>query len=178
LSTTARVVASIGGSLQVVGVALVFWEIWGVQRALNKRTWPRAIAEALRSPFRRLWLKVRRPPASTVALEGSSLSFSGSLSAPLTVKESEDAPIEERIEIHRRRLDAIDKQLEEIRAEATKLRADLGDQLDAAAGDAREQIARLREVVDQLGVGSIGLRALGGALVLFGSAMWVWSEWL
>ena len=165
LSTIARIVASIGGGFQIVGVAFVFWET-------------RSIVVVLTSPFRRLWLWVRRPEARTVALEASSLSFSGNLSARLTINEAEDAPIERRIEIHRRRLDAIDKQLEEIRVEAMRLRTDLGDRLDAAAGDASEQIARLREVVDQLGVGSIRLRTLGGALVLVGSALWVWSEWL
>jgi hypothetical protein len=177
VTTTARIVASIGGSLQIVGVALVFWEIWASQRALDKRTWTRTIADALSSPFRRLWLKVRRQKGSEVALQAS-VTASATLDARLTIQESEDAPIERRIEVHRRRLDAIDRQLEEIRAEATKLRTDLGDRLNAAVGEAIEQTKRLREIVDQLGVGSIGLRALGGVLVLVGSALWVVSEWL
>ncbi len=137
----------------------------------------RAIVEALSSPFRRLWLKVRGPKASDVALEAS-VTATATLDARVTIQEPDDAPIERRIEIHRRRLDAIDRQLEEIRAEAAKLRTDLGDRLNAAVGEAIEQTKRLREVVDQLGVGSVGLRALGGVLVLVGSALWVVSEWL
>jgi septal ring factor EnvC (AmiA/AmiB activator) len=177
VTTTARIVASIGGSLQIVGVALVFGEIWASQRALSKRTWTRAVVEGLSSPFRRLWRKVRGSKASNVTLEAS-VTATATLDARVTIQESEDAPIERRIEIHRRRLDAIDRQLEEIRAEAAKLRTDLGDRLNAAVGEAIEQTKRLREVVDQLGVGSVGLRALGGVLVLVGSALWVVSEWL
>jgi hypothetical protein len=177
VTTTARIVATIGGSLQIVGVALVFWEIWASQRALNKRTWTRAVVDALNSPFRRLWLKVRGPKASDVALEAS-VTATATLEARVTILEADDAPIERRIEIHRQRLDAIDRQLEEVRAEAAKLRTDLGDRLNAAVGEAIGQTKRLREVVDQLGVGSVGLRALGGVLVLVGSALWVASEWL
>jgi regulator of extracellular matrix RemA (YlzA/DUF370 family) len=177
VTTTARIVASVGGSLQIVGVALVFWEIWASQRALNKRTWTRAIVEALSSPFRRLWQKVRGSKGSVVALEAS-VTATATLDARVTILEPDDAPIERRIEIHRQRLDLIDRQLDEIRAEAAKLRTDLGDRLNSAVGEAIEQTKRLREVVDQLGVGSVGLRALGGVLVLVGSALWIVSEWL
>ena len=180
MSTTARVVASIGGGLQVVGVALVFWEIWGIQRLLNKRTWPRAIVEALTSPFRRLgmWLRARgNPKASAVALEAS-ISASGELKGELTIADPDDATIEQRLAIHRRRLDTIDGQLKEIRAEAEKLQTGLGDRLTAAVGEAMEQTKRLSEIVDRLGAGSLGLRAAGGILVLIGSALWVLSEWL
>jgi len=181
VSTTARIVASIGGGLQVVGVALVFWEIWGVQRLLNKRTWTRAMGDALATPFRWLggWLRAReRPRARVVQLDGSSLGMSGSLSARLTVTEAVGATLEQRIEVHRRRLDSIDRQLDEIRAEATKLQTSLGDRLNAAVTETTEQTKQLREVVDTLGAGSLGLRAVGGILVLIGSALWVASEWL
>jgi len=115
VSTSARIVASVGGSLQVVGVALVFWEIWGIQRLLNKRTWTREIADALAAPFRRLARGVRargRRQASTVELRAS-VPATGTLNARLTINETPNATVEQRIEIHRQRLDQIDKQLEE-----------------------------------------------------------------
>ncbi len=49
VTTTARIVASIGGSLQVIVVALLFWEIWGIQRLLNGPTWTRTIVVGLTS---------------------------------------------------------------------------------------------------------------------------------
>lgn len=146
---------------------------WGIQRLLNKRTWTRAIADTLKAPFRRLggWLEARgRPKASTVALAGA-VSATGTLSARVTIIEPVVAPIEQRLEVHRQRLDLIDRQLEEIRAEAAKLQTTLGDRLNAALGEAMEQTQRLHETVDQLGAGSLGLRALGGVLVLIGSAL-------
>ncbi len=54
----------------------------------------------------------------------------------------------------------------------------LGDRLNAAVIEATEQTKQLREVVDTLGAGSLGLRAAGGILVLVVSALWVASEWL
>jgi hypothetical protein len=54
VSTTARIVASIGGGFQVLGVALVFWEIWGIQRLVSKRTWTKAIADTVAAPSQEL----------------------------------------------------------------------------------------------------------------------------
>jgi hypothetical protein len=181
VSTASKVVASIGGALQVVGVAFVFAEIWGIQRLLNKRTWIQAVADAVTSPFRRLrnWVgSLGKPKAIQAPLEGSNLGFSADLGADLTISEPDDASVEKRLDIHRQRLDKIDSQLKEIREEATKVETRLGDRLAAAVGKALEETKRLREVVDQLGAGSLGLRAVGGVLVLVGSAMWVASEWL
>jgi hypothetical protein len=180
VSTRAQIVASLGGGLQVVGVTLVFWEIWGIQLALNKQPWPRAIVQGVTAPFRHLrsWLRsLARPKTATVPLDGS-VSMSGDLKAKLTITEPDDGPVDHRLDVHRRRLDAIDRQLEDIRAEAAKQQTSLGDRLQVAVQGAREQMEGLREVVDQVSAGSLGLRAVGAALVLAGSALWVLSEWL
>src|ERR1700676_307714 len=127
VSTRAQIVASLGGCLQVVGVTLVFWEIWGIQLALNKRPWPRAIGQMVTAPLRqiRTWLRsLGGPKASAVPLEAS-VSMSSDLKAKLTITEPDDGPVEHRLDVHRRRLEAIDRQLEDIRAEAAKQQTSL-----------------------------------------------------
>ncbi|MEO6795374.1 MAG: hypothetical protein ABI401_13360 [Candidatus Dormibacter sp.] len=173
-----RVLMSVGGILQIDGVALVFRAIWQTEQALGLPSWVGDIGSAL---DRSVWAILggvgirRRKP---VVVEPGTARLSISTHAPtVTVAPAAGATAEER-------LSSAERQLVELRKEQGRLGQRLDqERTDWRAADAKVEtrlsgeLVRVEEKVAKVGGGSRFVQAIGGVLILVGTALITIGVW-
>jgi hypothetical protein len=177
--TASRVLVTIGGLLQIVGVCMVLVEISQVQVLLKRRKWTRSAFEGLLRPLRALANKIRPRKGQTVFIEGAALAIGGMRAdIRVTVHDPPGGTVRERLDAHGRQLAQHERQLEEARAQLEKHRSDVADRIQALEAGLREETRQLQKLVHELGAGSLRLRGIGVFFLLFGTALTIVGAWL
>lgn len=175
--TGARVLMTVGGLLQLAGVAVIFWEISGIQRTLRLPPWWRSTASdlgrMLSSILQRLGLRTR---PVVVEVSGAALGLSAGV-ARVTVVPGEGTTTEERLDSHRRQLVALREELERVWQRIDRHDAEQSAALTALQTNVRSEIASVRQLVQDLSGGFLLGRALGGGLILAGTALITIGVW-
>jgi hypothetical protein len=173
-----RWLMTIGGLLQLAGIAVVFVEIGQTERLLRLRSWWRRtlsdLGRILSSLLQRLGLRRRRPVVVEVA--GGALGVSGG-TARVTVVPGEGTTVEERLDSHRRQLAALREELERVQQRLDQNQAEGRAALADVETRLRSEVASVRQLVNDLGGGFLRGRALGGGLILVGTLLITIGVW-
>src|SRR5438552_16417685 len=170
---------TVGGLLQLAGVTLVFLEIGQTERLLRLRSWWRGtisdLGRILSCILRRLGLRTRRPVV--VEVSGAALGLSGG-TARVTVVPGEGSTTEERLDSHRRQLAALREELERVQGRLDQDRADGRAAVSDLETRLRNEVESVWRWVGDLSGGFLRGRALGGGLILVGTALITMGVWL
>lgn len=164
---------TVGGVLQFAGVALVFVEISGVQRTLRLAPWWKALVNDLASAVRRV---VGRKPRTTVGASVDIPTRFTMTSHPRTPLAA-GSTIEELLKSHRRELEKLRHELDEIWRAVDSARTEQRRAVEALAKRLDKEIGELQQLLRELSGGSLRGRALGGALILLGTALITIGVW-
>lgn len=179
MSTGARVWLTVGGILQLVGIFVLFVEISQTERLLRLRSWIRRsvsdVGQVVASVANRLGIRLRRPVVHELSGVGAGRA---SGSARVRVSRAEGSTVEERLDAHGRQLAVLREELDEVWQRVDRdqgeHRAALAD-LESRLGS---EVSAVKELVTQLGGGSLRVRAFGGVLIFAGTAIIAIAAWL
>ncbi len=160
-----------GGLLQLAGVALIFWEISGIQRTLRLPPWWRSTISELGRFFSSILHRFSRRSGQQVELRGA-VDFAGTLDvAVIRATPAEGNTVDERLDSHRRQLAALRDELDRLQRRLDRHDAEQGAALTALQTNLRSEIASVRQLVEDLSGGFLQGRALGGGLILAGTLL-------
>ena len=122
------------------------------------------------------WAFVAGGPV-VVEVGGASLSLSGG-SARVRVTPAEGSSVEERLDGHRRQLVALREELDEVWQRVDRDHSEHRAVVADVESRLRAEVAAVKELVEQLGGGSLRVRAFGGVLIFAGTAIIAIAAWL
>jgi hypothetical protein len=172
--TLARLVGSLGGILQIVGVGLVFWDIAEIERLFHRRPWLRTIADRLTTPLR--WLGIR--PRRIVGV--SVMPGTGSLSMGFgRVRVRQQGTTQKgRIAAVEANLAQVDQELDQLWARVGEQQGELARKLSETEERQRTEIASVHQLVKALNADALVRRIWGGVLIVIGTVLTVAALWL
>jgi hypothetical protein len=172
---------TLGGVFQVAGIYLVFAEIRHVEGILHLGSiWRSSIgdlAQFLSSIAGRLAGPFRRRHGRRVELQGASLGMGGSLAAHVRVTRAEGTTANERLDSHQREMAALRQELEQVQQRVDQDQAESRTAVIDVETRLRGEITSIRQLVGDLSGGFRRGRALGGGLILVGTALIVIGVW-
>jgi hypothetical protein len=169
---------TVGGLFQLAGVALIFWEISGIQRTLRLPPWWRSTISDLGGLLSSIPGRFRRrriTGTGSIVMHGVATA-TGSLSVVL--QPAEGATVEERLESHRGQLAALREELERVQQLLDQDRAEGRAAVTNVETRLRGEIASVRQLLSNLSGGFLRGRALGGGLILIGTALITIGVWV
>jgi hypothetical protein len=173
---SARVVGSVGGLMQLVGVGLVFWDIADVERLYHLQPWLRSIRDWLMAPLRWLGIRSRITGRGVVVTPvGASLGIGGS-TARISI--SHGPTLEGRIATIEARLDDVDEDLNHLRSRLREQEAQLARRIRDVEERALAETAAVQQLVKALSADSIRRRLIGGILIVVGTFLTIVALWL
>jgi len=169
---------TVGGLLQLAGVAVIFWEISGIQRTLRLPPWWRSTISDLGRFLSSIPGRFRRRGGHQVELRGA-VDTIGTLDVTLVrATPADGTTVDERLDSHRRQLAQLREELDRMQQRLDQNRAEQSAALTAVETRLSTEIASVRQLVGDLSGGFLRGRALGGGLILVGTALITIGVWL
>jgi hypothetical protein len=169
---------TIGGLLQLAGVAVIFWEISGIQRTLRLPPWWRSAISDLRRLLSSVPGRFRGRRNHQVELRGT-VTSRGTLDVTvIRATPAEGTTVDERLDNYRRQLAALREELDQVRQRLDRDREEQGAAVTALETRLGSEIASVRKLLSDLSGGFLRGRALGGGLILLGTALITIGVWL
>ena len=145
--TVGRVLMTVGGLLQLLGIVVIFVEIRETERLLRLRSWWRRTASDVgRFVSSILPARLRRGHTVVVKLAGDVAGVSDG-SARLTVVPAEGTTVDERLDSHRRQLAALREELQRVQQRLDQDQAEGRAALSNVETRLRTELASVRQLV-------------------------------
>jgi hypothetical protein len=163
----------LGAAFQIAGVSVVFWDLAEIRRVLQPTSpaFPVRWARVVRSRTRRVLVALKLVEPRTIELGGNLVvSFAGVAVGRVVVRRPEDGrSIEERLQIHRDRLNDLDQVVERIERDLKDETRARSTQIQQALAEIKPELERFRADLEQIAhAGRLRVRWWAGLLLVIG----------